>query len=160
MTTTGVGIHPSTGAAALAVKNAVFTAAVSAVREADLHEVDVAYGFLWSAWSDSISVTSVRAIPDEGSVSPQRRRELTVQVDLNVLVFRVTDDEQVTHARAFELLGVVDEWVREHITLDGTALWCHMGEVASDGATVAEDAGEGRVTEIAATFEARVVVSR
>lgn len=158
--TTGVGIYPSTGAAALAVKDAVYEAASAALAAGGVERVDLAYGFLWPAYNDSISVTAVRAIPDEGSVSPQRRRELTVQVDVNVLVFRVTADERVTHDRAFSLLAVVDEYVREHITLGGAALWCHMGEVASDGATLEEDAGEGRITEIAATFEARVVVSR
>lgn len=160
MSVTGTGIHASSGAAALAVKGAIHAAIGAALDAADEHEVSLAYGYLWPAqWDDQVAVTAVRIVPQEGTTGPRQRRHMTVQQDVNITAFRVTADEQETHARAFGLLALVDQGVRADATLAGTALWCVLGEVQSDGATLEEDAGAGRVTEIAATFEARVVVS-
>lgn len=158
--TTGVGLHASTGAAALAVKNALHDLIATALAAADEVEVDLAYGFRWPArWNDHIAVTAVRADPGEGALGRQRRRDLTVSVDVNLVSWAPTKDEQVTHLRAFGLLDVIDRALRAGPTLDGAALWCHLGEVNSAGATDEDDSGYGRVTEIAATFDARVIVT-
>lgn len=156
--TTGTGLHASSGAAALAVKDGLYERIVEGLAGED--EVDVGYGFVWPArWSDEVAVTAVRVVPGEGTVGPRQRRKMLVQVDVNLISFRVTDDEQVTHRRAFELLALVDTAVRRDPTLGGAALWCIQGEVQSDGATAEDDSNAGRVTEIAATFEAQIIVT-
>lgn len=181
MSLTGTGIHRSTGAAALAVKNALHDVAVAAIDALEVarltaeleaageavdvdqleREVDVSYGYRWPAhWPDAVAVTAVQVVAEEGTVGPRQRREMTVRQDFNITSWRVTDDEKVTHRRAFDLLAVIDARVREiDPTLAGAALWCRLGDVQSDGATTEDDAGEGRFTEIAATFEARVLIS-
>lgn len=160
--TTGTGFHPSSGVAALAVKDAIHAAAAAALTAAAETEVDLCYGFRWPpSFPDEVAITAVRVAPQEGTVSPQQRRRMDVFVDVNIVSFRVTDDEQVTHTRAFGLLGLIDEHVREtDRTLGGAALWCVLDEVQSDGATAEEDAGSGRLTEIAATFMAAVYITR
>ena len=158
--TTGVGLHASMGNAALAVKDAVYAQIKTALADAGEVEVDLSYGFRWPArWDDLVAVTAVRADPGEGALGRQRRREITVSVDVNLIAWAPTDDEQVTHARAFGLLDVIDRSFRAEPTLGGAALWCLLGEVTSDGATDDDDAGHGRITEIAATFDARVIVT-
>jgi hypothetical protein len=156
--TAGVGLHPSTGAAALAVKDGLYECIVDGLAAED--RVDVGYGFVWPAqFEDEVAVTAVRVMPGEGSLGPRQRRKVLVQVDVNLVSFRTTSDEQVTHRRAFELLALVDAAVRRDPTLGGAALWCVQGEITSDGATAEDDAGTGRVTEIAATFESQVIVT-
>lgn len=175
----GTGQHPSAGAAALAVKDALhqrittaitaserarLTAALAAGERAEADgtdpEVDVAYGFRWPArWPDAAAVTAVRVVPEAGTLGPRQRRHATVEQDVNVAVWRVTDDEQVPHERAFALLSVIEEAVRDEPTLGGVALWCVQGRVESEGATVEDTAGDGRLTEIVATFESRVVIT-
>ncbi|WP_066586301.1 S8/S53 family peptidase [Cellulomonas timonensis] len=156
----GTGTHKTAGAGVNAVKTALHTRIVAALAAAGEDEVDAAFGFRWPAqWDDTIAVTAVRATPQEDTLGPQRRRQVDVQVDVNIVSYRVTDDEKVTHDRAFGLLDVVDQAMRAEPTLGGVALWCFCGEVQSDGATAEDDAGEGRVTEIAATYEARIIVS-
>lgn len=179
MSTRGVGVYPSSGAAALAVKAAAYELAVAAITAAETErisaevtagerdpddgsalEVDVSYGYRWPAqWADAVALTAVRVIPLEGTTGPRQRRHMTVQLDMSCTSFRVTHDEQETHDRAFGLLAVVDEAVRADPTLGGAVLWLVLGEVQSDGATVEDDAGDGRITEVVVTFEARVIVS-
>lgn len=159
--TTGTGMHPSAATGALAVKDALHAAITGALQAASEHDVDVSYGYRWPAQHlDAVAVTALRASPLAGTLSPQRRRQVSVQVDVNVTAARPIADERVTHQRAFALLAVIDEAVRAEPTLAGAALWCLLGEAQSDGATVQDDDVEwGRVTEIAATFEAQIIVT-
>lgn len=181
MSARGVGMYPSSGAAALAVKRALHELARTAITAAEAEriageiaagtredfgqavasEVDVSYGYRWPAeFDDAVASTAVRVIPLEGAVGPRQRRHMTVQLDMSFTSFRVTDDEQETHDRAFGLLAVVDEAVRADATLGGAVLWAVLGEVQSDGATVDdENRAHGRITEVVVTFESRIVVS-
>lgn len=157
--TTGTGMYPNIGAATAAVKTALYQQIVAAL--AAETDVDVAFGFRWPAQHpDLVSVSGVRTDSGETTTSPQRRRQLTVSIDVNIVAFRVTDDEKVVHARAYGLLGQIDAHLREDPTLGGAALWCFSGDLASDGATSEEESGTGRVCEIAATYEASVIVTR
>ena len=85
---------------------------------------------------------------------------MTVYQDLSVLSFRVTGDEQIVHDRAYAVLGSIDAHLRANPTLDGAVLWVLSDDVNSDGATSEEDAGQGRVCEIAATYAAQIIVTR
>ena len=159
--TTGVGMYPSIGAATAAVKTALHAAVLAALAD-DPDGVDVAFGFVWPPphlW-DIVAVTSTRTTPGDGTVSPNRRRQMTVYQDLSILSFRVTDDEMVVHDRAYAVLAAIDEHLREEPTLGGAVLWVLSDDVASDGATTTEDAGYGRVCEIAVTYAAQIIVTR
>ncbi|MGN7703514.1 hypothetical protein [Cellulosimicrobium sp. 22601] len=159
--TTGVGMYPSLGAATSSVKHALHDQIAAALAAADETEVDVRFGFLWpTEWFDSVAVTAVRATPDEGTVSPQRTRHLTVYVDVSIVSFRVTADDAEPHDRAYGLLGVIDAHLREDPTMAGAALWCFSDELTSDGATDEVEAEVGRLCEIAVTYAARVIVTR
>ncbi len=159
--TIGVGMYPSLGAATSSVKHALHDQIAAALAAAGEDEVDVAFGFVWPAqWPDAVSVNAVRATPGEGTTSPQRRREITVYVDVSIVSFRVTADDAVPHDRAYGLLGLIDAHLREDPTMAGAALWCFSDELTSDGETDETDAGEGRLCEIAVTYAARVIVTR
>lgn len=156
----GVGQHASVGAATAAVKAAVLAVASTALAAAGETEVDVNMGFVWPAqWLDAVAVTGVRTSPEEGTLGPRRRREITVYQDVHIDVFRATSDEREVHERAYALLDVIDQAVRADPTLGGAALWCFSDELTSDGATDDEDLGEGRICEIAVTFAAKVIVT-
>lgn len=159
--TTGVGMYRSVGAASSRVKTALFEQITTALA-ADVVGVDIAFGFRWPAqYPDEVAVTAVRATDvGEGTVSPERRRQVEVSVDVSIVSFRVTDDERVPHDRAYGLLDVIDAHLREDPTLDGAALWCLSDDLASDGATHEEEAQEGRICEVSVTFAARVIVTR
>jgi len=156
----GVGQHASVGAATAAVKAAILARAASALADAGETEVDVNMGFVWPAqWLDAVAVTGVRTSPEEGTLGTRRRREMTVFQDVHIDVFRHTSDEREVHERAYQLLDVIDRAVRAEPTLDGAALWCFSDELTSDGATDEDEAGEGRICEIAVTFAAKVIVT-
>lgn len=158
--TTGTGLWPSTGQAANGVKTALY-GAITAALAADEEGVTVAFGYpLNPAHLDVVAVTAVRVVPQDDRVSPTRRREAQVDVDVLIASWRVTADEQVTHARAFGLLDAIDQHLLEDPTVDGAALWCLCSSVESDGATTEDDAGQGRLTEVAATFQATVMITR
>lgn len=156
----GVGQHDSIGAATGAVKQAMLTVATTAMEAAEQTEVDVRMGFVWPAqWDDAVAVTGVRGTPDEGTVGERRRRHYTIYQDVDIAAWRGTDSEQEVHDRAYELLGILDQAVRADPTMGGVALWCFSDELLSDGATTQDEAGEGRVCEIAVTYAARVIVT-
>ena len=157
----GVGMYDSVGAATAAVKTALHSAILTALAD-DEQGVDVSFGFVWpppTRW-DVVAVTSTRTQPSDGTLGPNRRRQMTVYQDLSVLSFRVTGDEQIVHDRAYAVLGSIDAHLRANPTLDGAVLWVLSDDVNSDGATSEEDAGQGRVCEIAATYAAQIIVTR
>lgn len=157
----GVGRYLDVGSACQAIKHALFGAVSEALAAAGHTEVDVLFGFAWPAqWYDMVAVTAVRAAPDEGTLGPQRARQMTIFQDLSVVSFRTTDDERVPHDIAYGLLGVIDAHLREDPTMGEAALWCFSQDLTSDGATSDDEAGEGRLCEIAVTYAARVIVSR
>ncbi|MFD6093653.1 hypothetical protein ACFWGN_16165 [Oerskovia sp. NPDC060338] len=155
-------MYRSIGAASSRVKAALHEQITAALAAADETEVDIAFGFRWPAqYPDEVAVTAVRATDvGEGTVSPERRRQVLVSVDVSIVSFRVTDDERVPHERAYGLLDVIDAHLREGPTLGGAALWCMSDDLASDGATHEEESEEGRICEVSVTFAARVIVTR
>lgn len=157
--TTGTGMWPSAGTAVNGVKKALHAAIATALAADD--QVQVSFGFPFPPEQrDVVSVTAVRMVPERELISPNRRREAVVEVDVFLASWRPDPDEQLTHDRAFALLDVIDQHLRTDPTLDGAALWCLCGSVESDGATTEEEAGTGRLTEVAATYYATVVITK
>lgn len=155
------GIHPSIGAATAAVKNALLTRFQAALAAAGETEVDCRIGFMWpSEWFDQIAITATSTASDGETVTLQRRQHKTVQQDVSITVFRPTSEQDVTMDRAYHLLDILDKAMREEPTLDGAALWCFSDDLSSDGVTLPEDAGDGRVEEIVITYAARVLITR
>jgi len=156
--TTGVGIHATASAAMLEVKEALLSVFQTAL---DGQAVDVRIGFVWpSQHPDEVSLTRLRYVPADATVSTNRRRQGQVSVDVEIWAYRVTADERVTHSAAFGILEDLEAAVMSDPTLGGKALWCFVGETDSDGITTGDELGQGRATGIVATFEAQVIVSK
>ena len=155
------GIHPSIGAATAAVKSALLTRFQAALDAAGENEVDCRIGFMWpSQWFDQIAITSAATSSDAETVTMQRRQHKTVRQDVSITVFRATAEQAETMSRAYQLLDVLDQAMRDEPTLDGAALWCFADDLQSDGVTLPEEAGDGRVEEIVITYAARVLITR
>jgi hypothetical protein len=153
--------YESVGAAVAAVKETILATATAALAEAGETEVDVTMGFVWPAqWFDAVAVTAVQESPNDGTIGMQRRQHVNVRQDVAITVFRVTDDEQVVHDRAYALLDIIDKKIRTDATLGGTVLWCYSDNVASDGITAEDEAGWGRICALSVTFLARAMITR
>lgn len=158
----GVATYPAVAEAAstvlTALKDAV-SAGVTPLPDSGL--VSIVPGYVYPQLSDDqVTVEWATSTLAEGGTNGTGRREhhdlqLTVTLDVQ----RITDDELVTIDRALALLAAVEDQVRRtDPTLGGTALWCRMSESRMATSTEDSDAWQGRVTEIAATFECRVIV--
>lgn len=159
----GVGQYPSQGEAASAVKTAMHAVALATLNPtpAVLDPVPhVAFGYPSSLdFDDIVAVTEVRVQPASSDVvSPTRRRELDVYVDLMVSAWRVTNEDQDVHHVAYRLLDLVDTAYRTDTTLGGAVLWCFSDDLQSSGTTPEEMTGDGRFHEITATYRSRVII--
>ncbi|MDR0594528.1 MAG: hypothetical protein LBG60_15025 [Bifidobacteriaceae bacterium] len=123
-------------------------------------DVDVGAGFRWPIVSnDWCFAVDTDSDIDPATVGPRRALDETVTLSLSVGAWRPGGDEDAeveAFERAFDILARVQDHIRtQDITLGGTVLWCLPGKSQSAGATTSEDAGMGRVTEIAADFVCR-----
>ena len=157
----GPGTYPTVADAASTVVAALITAcqtALTGVVDADLVKVVPGYYFPQLAL-DQVTVEFVSSSTVEGPASTHLRthHELTLQATFDVE--RVTDDQSVTVGRALALMAAVETYVNvTSPTLDGAVVWCRMAESRTATSTDQTSSGDGMVTEIQATFTARVIV--
>lgn len=139
--------------------------AITAALAVDPLPVDICDGFRWPIQApDAVAVTSVKSAITPGPMGPQRSRDETITLEVNIVSWRIGNDnaaEREAKDRAFGLLTAIEKHIREtDITLGGTCLWCVLGEYSSDGETTEDDAGYGRLIAIDAFFEARARTQR
>ena len=142
-------------------KDALVTAATTAI---DDTSVKVCYGQPGTEQPDDIvSVGRVTAVIDPATLtSSLRTRELAVTAEVVVSVFRAggQDMEKVAGDRAYQLLDMVEEYVRvTDTTLGGVVRWCFCTGHDSDGATDPQVTATGRLIEIKAEFAARARIT-
>lgn len=136
---------------------AALIAAAEVALASDSEGVDIGRGFRWPLVErDWLFATETESVIDPKDIGP--RRQLTEQITLHLTIgsWRPGDDQDAEDAafnRAFGLLQTLQNYVRKiDITLGGTVLWCIPGSSSSAGATTSDESGDGRITEIAATF--------
>lgn len=134
------------------------TALIDAVKVAlENEDVDIGRGFRWPIVSrDWVFATETDSDIDPAEIGPRRSQDERITLTLSIGAWRPGADqeaEDIAFNRAFELLARIQKHIRENDPqLGGTVLWCVPGSSASDGATTEDEAGSGRLTEIAATF--------
>ena len=119
--------------------------------------VDIGRGFRWPIVNqDWVFATETDSDIDPATIGPRRTQDEKITLHLSIGAWRPGGDQEAEDAafdRAFDLLGRIQQHVRKNdITLGGTVLWCVPGSSTSAGATTSGDSGDGRLTEIAATF--------
>lgn len=136
-------------------KDAMVTAATTAINDAD---VMVCYGHPGTVQPDDIvSFGRVTSTQSPHTMSTNRTRWNTLTIDVTISVYRTggADQEQVAGDRAYELLNLIEEYVRvTDTTLGGLVLYCFCTSHESDGYTDPQVIAKGRLIEITATFTA------
>lgn len=157
----GVGTYPTLGDAVTGALDALLAATKAALADVDdAGLVMVVPGYYYPQLAqDQVTVEYATSDVAEGPATSTQRTHHDLQLAITFDVERVTDDESVTVSRALSLLAAVESYTRSTApTLDGAVLWCRVTDSRLATSTDDTTAGEGRVTEIAATFSCRVVV--
>lgn len=148
----------TTGISETTAQAAARAALIEAAKVAlDGEDVDIGRGFRWPIVSnDWVFATETESDIEPATIGPRRMLDETITLHVSIGSWRPGGDQDAEDAafdRAFDLLGRIQEYIRTtDITLGGTVLWCLPGSSTAAGATAEDDSGEGRVTEIAATF--------
>jgi hypothetical protein len=119
--------------------------------------VDIGRGFRWPIVNnDWVFATETQSDVNPENLGPRRMLEEKITLHLSIGAWRPGGDQAAEDAafnRAFDLLGRIQQYIRvTDPTLGGVVLWCLPGSSDSLGATTEGDSGDGRLTEIAATF--------
>jgi hypothetical protein len=122
-------------------------------------DVIVSYGNPGTRYSNDWvvlgEVTSEQVPASQSSSLRHRRETLTLDVMFASYKAGELDDDRLPTQRVYELMGMVENYVRTTDTyVGGTVLWCFMTSHRSDGATPDEDLANGRVIQSVATFTA------
>ncbi|MCI1211010.1 MAG: hypothetical protein LKF93_04115 [Bifidobacterium tibiigranuli] len=149
---TGISAHTAAHEAKMALAEACRTA-LSGL------PVDVNFGFQWPLVHDDwVSATTIDTSVTDVTVGPRRNQEEIITLHLSVGAFRHGQDEQAeitASAAAFDYLQRISDYVTDaDPTLGGTVLWIIPSDLHTDGATTQDDAGQGRLIEIDASFKA------
>lgn len=141
-----------------AYKKALHTAARTAITD---QEVLVAYGNpgpVQTLPDDIVSVGRVTGHFGPGPISATNRaRDVTLTAWVTASCFRAGgwEQEEIAGDRAYELIGLLEEYVRvTDTTLGGLVYWCFCVDHDSEGYTSPEALAEGRTIEVVAQFEA------
>lgn len=108
--------------------------------------------------SDCVVIGPVSSTSEVAAMGPTRPRQETLTCEVTVYSFRAGGNaqESVVEARAYELLGLLENYVRVTGTTLGVAglQWCfltdHRGDAATDKAVLAK----GRMHVVVGTFTA------
>lgn len=146
------GISETTAQAT--ARAALIEAAKSAL---DGEAVDIGRGFRWPIINrDWVFATETDSDIDPATIGPRRTLDEQITLTVSIGSWRPGGNQAAEDAafdRAFDLLGRIQNHVRKNdITLGGTVLWCVPGSSTSAGATTEDESGDGRLTEIVATF--------
>lgn len=122
--------------------------------------VDVVFGFRWPMrHRDWVAVTDTDSQIDPATIGARRGQDEVITLTLSIGSWRPYYPSEPDRAeldaadRAFDLLQRLQRHVAVNdVTLGDTVSWCLPGSAYAAGATSEEDAVQGRITEIAATF--------
>lgn len=154
---------PSSSVTAAAGLKAALTDAMTDLVAAQ--EVLVTFGHPGASmgnWRDLVSFADVVSEQMPGPMGTNRSRNETLRQTVWVSVFRPgeADQERVASDRAYELLGLLERYVRvTDTTLGGVALWCFLTSHTSTGQTDPAELASGRLIEIEAVFTAQVRIT-
>lgn len=144
------------------LKDAMYEVAQTAL--ADNPEVGVLYGLPSSENGphEVVGIVAVRANQQPATFGSNRSRDEELEVDVYIGIYtggRGSDIEQEAQDRAIELLGILEQHIREDDpTLGGLVRHCFLSKIELDGRTPAEVEHLGVLAELEATFtaEARI----
>lgn len=143
-----------------AFKAAFFNAATSLWAAED---VQVCYGHPGVNMADDLVVFGGLDTQQEpATMGAGRSREEILTLEVVVSVYRGggAEQEQVTAARAYELLGELETYVRvTDTTLGGAVRHCFLVSYTSEGVTDLDVLSSGRETDITAQFAARARIT-
>jgi hypothetical protein len=109
-----------------------------------------------------ICIMGAQVTIDAATMGPQRSRDETIRVALNIVAHRQGPTAQEdSAARAYDLAGAIEKQVR---TVDPTlgvpgCRWCFMTRLEESGGTPIADRAAGRYTELIVEFTALVRVT-
>lgn len=108
---------------------------------------------------DIVSFMSTTSDQTPATIGNRGRDESLIQ-DVQISCWRGGDDEQAVQARAYEILGAIEEYVRKQDpTIGGTVMWCFLISHESQGFTDPDDIAKGRTADILARFQAQARIS-
>ena len=113
-------------------------------------------------WDDQVSFADIEVTQEFGPMGTNRSRDETLRQTVWVSSFREggTDQERVAAARAYELLGLLERYVRfTDTTLGGVVRQCFLTSHTSQGFTDPGMTLAGREVDIEAVFTAEVRIT-
>lgn len=145
------------------LKAAMYTAAQTVY--ASEPTVGVLYGLPSSenGPTDVVGIVAVRTTQEAATFGTNRSREEEIEIDVYVGVYRGgrgSELEQAAQERAVDLLGMLEQHIREDDpTLGGVVRECFLTKVELDGRTPTEVEHLGVLAELEATFTAKVRIT-
>ena len=147
--------------AAHAFKVAFYTAIRDLMgQEVDTQYVGVSLGT--PATMEPDDLVAFMGVRTEQSVATigNRSRDETLFLDVQISCRRGGDSELDVQTRAYELLGIIEQYARKKDpTIGGTVMWCFLTSTETAGYTDPDDIANGRVADIHATFQAQARIS-
>lgn len=109
---------------------------------------------------DIVAFGAVRSTQEHATMGTNRSREEQLELDITISVQRGgRDDDQYVSDRAYEILGILEEYARvTDTTIGDTVIECALVRHTSEGATTPEVRKHGPCVDINATFAARARV--
>lgn len=150
----------STVSAAISVRDALMAAGVAVWADPAVHVVVGHPGV--DIPDDTISFASLRTEQTPATFGTNRSRQETVTIEVLFSIWRNggAEQEAITNARAYQLLGALENYCRKtDPTLGGRALFCFLTASESSGSTAQQTLSQGRCTELSATFTAEIRIT-
>lgn len=154
-----IGFHGAT--AAFAFKSAFYDAIKEIMAgDPDTQYVSVTFGT--PSTLDPDDVVSFMGVTSEQNVATigNRGRDEILTLEVQISCMTGGDDEQGVQDRAYQLLGIIEEYARKKDpTIGGTVMWCFLSGHESAGFTDPADIAKGRAADILARFTAQARIS-
>lgn len=169
MSVGGPGTWPTVAAAVVGALDALTTAVHAVVDTMHDDEANVPVvvpgaaldSLGWVPGMDIVGIEPASTARDAGTMSPTRREQHTIRLDLSVCAFRVTTDESETTRRAWAILAAIDEHIRRaDPDLGHEVLWAGITTTTTaSGEAKVNDHYSGRASVVLATIECGVIVA-
>lgn len=145
-------------------KDAMYAACLTLYADSGATPVAVSYGLpsVVPDEGDVIILNAVRSTQQFATMATNRTREeiLELDVQINSRVGGGQESEQTAGARAYALLGILENYVRTtNSTLGGLVRWCYLTSHSSTGMTDPVNVPAGRWITVDATFTAPARIS-
>lgn len=151
----------NTSTVAAAFKAAFYQVAVDMFK--DDPDVLVCFGhFGIQNANDVILFLGVGTEQEAANLSTNRSREETLTLSVYIRSFRAgeADDDKVPSDRVYELLGMLENYVRTtDTTLGGTVRECFLKDSESEGLTDRQSLAQGRQIDCVARFTAKARIT-